>query len=285
MVKCQTIKLQFTLNSTNEFDISTKIYGSHIECVGKAAGKIGNDCFSAKYRFNIDAYTLKICSIHFIDVTHVGKSDTPLTSCNKYYNISDVSDSSSSCYNSIDDAFEQTVYNSLYSILSKAEVINKSEVVLTVRLTNNTTINYLLLHIKIGNHSYGSSSSAYNENSKSSVFTGSITDSGETSSSSFFTSKTQKSSESSKLSKSSELSKTKISSELSKSRELSKSSESTESSESTKLKKSRRKKKSGKSSKSHKKKNKIIFMQKIIKLIAWGTIISFIIYIFKNKIN
>lgn len=256
MVKCQTIKLEFTLNSTNSFNVNTKIYGSHIECVGKAAGTIGTDYFSAKYRFNIDAHTLKICSIHFTDVTHIGKTDIPQLACGRSYYYYDInsSDSSSSYSNIIDDSFEQTVYNALYSIFSNGVVTRESEISLNITLTNSTTINYLVLHIKIGTHHYGSSSSVYNENSisdaiskscgnshkkssssksSSSKSTGSITSSSRTSSSLLFTSKSSKSSKSKKS-------------------------------------RNRQKKYS---------------MQKILKLIAWSTIISFIIYIFKKKIS
>ena len=263
MVKCQTIKLEFTPGSENSFETSTKIYGCHIECAGKAAGKIGDNYFSAKYRFNIDAHTPtpKICSIYFTDVTHIGKTDTPQFGCSHYYYYYDInsSDSSSSYSNIIDDTFENLVYGELYSIFSNAIVI-LSGITLTITLQNTSTINYLVLHIKVGAHSYGSSSSVYNENSisdaigkscskssksnksssssshkksTSSSSTGSITTSSKTSTSSFFTSKTSKSS------------------------------------------------KSKKSYKKHKKSA----MQNILKLIAWSAIISFIMYIFKTKIN
>ena len=165
MNKCQTVKLEFTSDSSNSFNTNTKIYGSHIECGGKAAGKIGDDCFSAKYRFNIDAYTLKICSIHFTDVLRVEKSNTKSQTICGSNTVCDSNNlDNSSCFSIINNTFEQIVYKALYSIFSNGVVTKKSAVILTIRLTNIPTINYLVLYIKIGNHSYRSSSSIYNEN-------------------------------------------------------------------------------------------------------------------------
>ena len=245
MVKCQTIKMEFTSGSSNSFDVSTKIYGTHIECSGKAAGKIGENFFSAKYRFNIDARTLKICSIHFTDVTHVGKTDIPQYACDHYYYYYDInsSDSSSSYSDIIDDTFEQTVYNALYYILSNG-VVTQSGVILTINLTNSTTsttIDYLVLHIKIGAHSYGSSSSACNENSISDAISKSC----------------GKSSSSHKKSSSS------CTTSLTTSKSSSKSSKSSK-------------------SKKHKKKHKKS-MQKILKVIAWSLLISFIMFVLKIR--
>jgi hypothetical protein len=264
MVKCQTIKLEFSSDSQNSFETSTKIYGSHIECAGKAAGKIGNDYFSAKYRFNIDAYTDKICSIHFTDVTHIGKTDTPQFACNRYYYYYDINSSdSSSCYsNIIDDSFEQQVYIALYSIFSNG-IVTQSGTTLTITLTNTSTINYLVLHIKVGAHSYGSSSSVYNENSISDAIDKSCSKS---------CSKTRSKS----CSKSSSSSSHKKCTSSSSTGSITTSSKTSTSSLFTS--------KSSKSKKSHKKHKKSA-MQNILKLIAWSAIISFIMYIFKTKIN
>ena len=268
MVKCQTIKLEFTPNSSKSFEVCTKIYGSHIECAGKAAGKIGNDYFSAKYRFNIDARTQKICSIHFTDVTHIGKTDTPQFACNRYYYYYDINDSDSDdCYsNIIDDSFEQQVYNALYSIFSSGTVTQSGTTLsLTITLTNTSTstINYLVLHIKVGAHSYGNSSSVYNENSISDAIGKSCSKS---------CSKTR----SKYCSKSSSCSSHKKCTSSSSTGSITTSSKTSTSSLFTS--------KSSKSKKSHKK-HKKSGMQNILKLIAWSAIISFIMYIFKTKIN
>ncbi len=247
MVKCQTIKLEFSSGSSNSFVTSTKIYGSHVECAGKAAGKIGDNYFSAEYRFNIDARTLKITSIHFTDVTHIGKTDTPQFGCNRYYYYYDInsSDSSSSYSDIIDDSFEQEVYNALYSIFS-AGIVSLSGTTLTIQFTNTDTINYLVLHIKVGAHSYGSSSSVYNENSISDAIGKSCSKSCSKSTSSSSHKKSTSSSSTGSITTSS--------------------------------------KTSSKSKKSHKKHKKSA-MKNILKLIAWSAIISFILYIFKTKIN
>lgn len=227
MVKCQIIKMEFTSGYSNDFDVSTKIYGSHIECGAKAAGKIGDDYFSAKYRFNIDEQTLTICSIYFTDITHIEKNQ------NSQYKISTFD---SSCDFDIIDTFEQKVYNALYYILTSA-VITKAGSSLIVTLTNSTTtttIEHLVLHIKVGTHSYSNSSSACDENSTSGII--------------------KKSHSSSSCKKnSSNNSLTKNTSKISKTK------------------------------KTHKKKYKKSAMQKILKLIAWGFLISFIMYVFKSS--
>jgi hypothetical protein len=278
MVKCQTIKLEFTPNLSKSFEICTKIYGSHIECAGKAAGKIGNDYFSAKYRFNIDARTQKISSIHFTDVTHIGKTDTPQFGCGRYSYYYDINSSdNSSCYsNIIDDSFEQQVYNALYHIFSTGTV-TQSGPTLTITLTNTNTINYLVLHIKVGAHSYGNSSSVYNENSISDAIGKSCSNSCDKSSKSCGKSSSHKKSCSSSSSSSHKKSCSSSSSSSSSSTGSITTSSKTSSSS---LFTSR----SSKSKKSHKKHKKSP-MQNMLKLIAWSAIISFIIYIFKTKIN
>ena len=134
----------------------------------------------------------------------------------------------------------------LYSIFSNA-TIKLSGTTLTIVLKNTSTINYLVLHIKVGAHSYGNSSSVYNENSISDAIAKSCSKSSSTGSITT-SSKPNKSSKSSKSKKSSKLSKT------------------------------------NKSNKSHTKYKKSA-MKNILKLITWSAIISFIMYIFKNKIN
>jgi len=273
MVKCQTIKLEFTPNLSKSFVICTKIYGTHIECGGKAAGKIGNDYFSAKYRFNIDARTLKICSIYFTDITHIGKTDTPQFGCGRYSYYYDINSSdNSSCYsNIIDDTFEQVVYNELYHIFSNGRVTQSSPT-LTITLTNTNRINYLVLHIKVGAHSYGNSSSVYNENSISDAIGKSCSKSCSKSSSKSCGKSCSKSSSKSCGKSSSHKKSTSYSSTGS----ITTSSKTSSSSLFTS--------RSSKSKKSHKKHKKSP-MQNMLKLIAWSAIISFIIYIFKTKIN
>lgn len=256
MVKCQTVKLEFTPNVQKSFESSIKMYGYYIECAGKAAGKIYDDYFSAKYTFNIDSRTAKICSIHFIDVTHVVKNDTTHFASNQHYydtsgynvsNIGNISNSSSSYSNIIDDTFEQKVYNALHHIFSTG-IVTQLGTTLNISLTNtteDTIINYLVLHIKVGAQSYGSSSSVCNENSISDAIEKSC----------------------GKLKPSSHKKSTSTSSTA--------SITTSESSKSSKISKSKR---------SHKKYKKSV-PQNILKLIAWSSIVSFIIYIFKSKIN
>ena len=110
--------MEFTSGSSNTFDIKSN-YETNIECGGKAAGKINNDFFSAKYNFNIDVQTLKISDIHFTDIIHIGETIIPentsthIEQANNAIN-KEKTDKSSSYSDIVDDTFEQSVYNILY---------------------------------------------------------------------------------------------------------------------------------------------------------------------------
>jgi hypothetical protein len=140
MVKCQKIKLEFTSNTSQTININTDLYSKNIICAAKAAGKIGNDFFTAKYKFNINTQNLSITDIHFFSVSNVDKNGiSQINNPIDFLNI-------------INNTFEQAIYSYLYDMLTTA-IINNSIITLT-----NTNIDYLVLHIKIGSDNYNSSS-------------------------------------------------------------------------------------------------------------------------------
>lgn len=172
MTKLKSVKLEFTqISPIQNFNISTKKYGDNISCVAKAAGKQGNDYFSAKFKFVIKTKcsNAKIDKINIIDVTHIGKSNIPVKKCGKfhyYYNIND-SDSSSSCSSSsiIDDEFEQNIYNSIKLMLHNS-VVTKLKNLDNVSMTLPTSqIENMCMNIKIGTCEFSASSSSCSESS------------------------------------------------------------------------------------------------------------------------
>jgi hypothetical protein len=118
MVKYQKIKLEFTSNTSQTINIDS--HSDNIICAAKAAGKIGNDFFTAMYKFNIDTKSSSITNIHFINVTNVNNT------------------------NIIDNMLEQTVYTNLSAMLTLS-TINGQDITLI-----NTSIDYLVLYIKLG---------------------------------------------------------------------------------------------------------------------------------------
>jgi hypothetical protein len=79
MVRCDNAKLEFTqANPTQNFNINTKVFGKTVECAVKSAGKSGDDYFSAKFKFKVQIKKNAICGVYFTDVTHIGKSATPV---------------------------------------------------------------------------------------------------------------------------------------------------------------------------------------------------------------
>ena len=59
MVKCKTVKFEFTQNNiSNNLNINTKIYGNHIECATKIAGKY-NGYSEAWSKSTFEAKSLK----------------------------------------------------------------------------------------------------------------------------------------------------------------------------------------------------------------------------------
>jgi len=257
MEKNQIIKMEFTSGSSNTFNIevNNKI-DSNIECGGKAAGKINNDFFSAKYKFNIDVQTLKIYDIHFINVTHIGETVIP-------ENTSKHNNSDTSSFSDITGGtFEQSVYDALHFILNNA-VISKTDTEFVVELTNNYTmvIDFLVLHIKIGTYDCESNLSVHdktiNNNKKLS-----------NSSSHVSFSSAKKSSKSNKTSQSNKSNKLNKSSQSSQSSQLGESS-----SELSELSKSSRKKPKKKSTKN------------VLKLLSWSIVLSFVMHALKNKVK
>lgn len=165
MTKIKTVKLEFTSTPPNNqkfFDIDTKKYGDKINCTAKAAGKKSINYFSSKFKFTVDASTKnpKINNIHIVDVTHIGKTNNPIKKCGKYhyyYNIN-CPDSSSSSSDIIDDAFEQTIYNAIKSMLMTAKV-TKSNNIVRVTLTLPTLfIDSMCMNVRIGTTKFSKSS-------------------------------------------------------------------------------------------------------------------------------
>jgi hypothetical protein len=152
--KNKIIKMDFTSGSSNILNIELN-YGIIIECLGKAAGIINNDYFSAKYTFSIDTINLKIYDIFFTDVKKIGETNfTENTNENCVDNIhnnnNDKMEISSSYSDIVTDTFEQSVYNTICSILNNA-IITKNETNLIVELTNKiaSIIDFLVLHLEL----------------------------------------------------------------------------------------------------------------------------------------
>jgi hypothetical protein len=266
MVKSKFIKLELSPNTSKSFTINTKIYGNHIECVGKAAGKINDDYFSTKYTFNIDAKSLKIMNINFVDLKQVGE-------CNTSEIAKSTIDNCSATCDSLKNIFENKINKILYYIFSSANII-KNDITINVTLTNNANnsyIDYLVIHLKIGSNSYDTSSclthSSYSKTSKR-------TNISKTSCKSLSQKYENISSKHNSSSKSDNSSFSQLfSSTNSKSKN---SDESFFSSETSNF---------DLSSKSNSKKNKKNYLKDILKIIAWGAIIAFVLYIFKIKIR
>lgn len=140
MIKCQKIKLEFTSNTSQTININTNLYSENIICAVKAAGKIGDDFFTAKYKFNINTQISSVTDIHFFSVSNVDKNEI-----SQLYNPIDF-------LNIVNNTFEQSIYSYLSDMLTSA-IINNYMIILT-----NTNIDYLVLHIKIGSDYYNSSS-------------------------------------------------------------------------------------------------------------------------------
>jgi hypothetical protein len=170
MTKPECVKLEFTNTPPNNqkfFDISQKKYGKKIKCTAKVAGKKDTNYFSSKLKFTVDAdcKNPKITCIHIVDVTHVGKTNDPLKVCGKYhyyYNIycdgsSDCSSSSSS-NQVIDDVFEQTIYNSLKSMLMTAKVVKYNGVIRVTFSLPVLFIDSMCMNIKVGTDKFAKGS-------------------------------------------------------------------------------------------------------------------------------
>lgn len=173
MTKIKTVKLEFTSTSPNNqkfFDINTEKYGNKINCTAKAAGKKGINYFSTKFKFTIDTSCKnpKITNIHIVDVTHIGKTNNPVKKCGKYhyyYNINCPDSSSSSSSDIIDDAFEQTIYNAIKSMLMTAKV-SKFGIYVRVLLTLPTLfIDSMCINIRIGTTKFLKSSGSNSSDS------------------------------------------------------------------------------------------------------------------------
>ncbi len=253
MVNCTSVKLELSqTNPTQFFDINSETHCEKIHCVAKASGKQGVNYFSSKFRFvvNYKKNIGRISDIHINDVTHIGKTDIPFRKCGKFHYYYDInsSDSSSSSSSSsvIDDQFELAVYEAIKTMLINATVA-KVGFFIRVTLTLPNSFDSMCIKIKIGSNKYSqlSSSNDCNDCSLSAV-------------------------------KKSHCSSSKsggcCSSSSSSSSKSCKSSSSSSSSSSW----------SSSSSSSSSRCNS--FMQKIIKLIAWSAVISFIVYVLKKKI-
>lgn len=165
MTKIKTVKLEFTSTPPNNqkfFDINTDKYGDKINCTAKAAGKKGINYFSSKFKFTVDATCKnpKITNIHIVDVTHIGKTNNPVKKCGKYhyyYNIN-CPDSSSSSSDIIDDAFEQTIYNAIKSMLMTAKVVKFGNYVRVTLTLPILFIDSMCMNIRIGTTKFSRSS-------------------------------------------------------------------------------------------------------------------------------
>ncbi len=165
--KIECVKLEFTKtvpNNVKFFDINEKKYGDKINCTAKAAGKKGINYFSSKFKFTIDASSCKnpkITDIHIVDVTHIGKTNNPLQQCGKYhyyYNIY-CEDSSSSCSDQIiDDEFEQTIYNSIKSMLMTAKVTKYNNVIRVTLTLPSLYIDSMCVNIRVGTDKFSKGS-------------------------------------------------------------------------------------------------------------------------------
>lgn len=166
MTKIKTVKLEFTStppNNQKSFDINTKKYGNKINCTAKAAGKKNINYFSSKFKFTVDASTKnpKINNIHIVDVTHIGKTNNPIKKCGKYhyyYNINCPDSSSSSSSDIIDDAFEQTIYNAIKSMLMTAKVTKVGNYVKVTLTLPTLFIDSMCMNVRIGTTKFSKSS-------------------------------------------------------------------------------------------------------------------------------
>lgn len=145
MAKIQKIKLEFTSNTTQSFDFNTDNCNI-IDCVVKSAGKINNDFFTAKYKFTIDAQVNSIIDIHFFEIKHINDNEEEKENNSKI-----------SINSTLEETFEQIIYNNLSNMLLNA-IVNNNTITL-----NNLDINFLVLHIKIGSNKYNSESSTDEE--------------------------------------------------------------------------------------------------------------------------
>jgi hypothetical protein len=166
MVKCDNAKLEFTqTNPTQNFNINTKVYGKTIECAVKSAGKSDNDYFSAKFKFKIQINKNAICSVYFTDVTHIGKSATPIKKKCKYFYYYDVNCPDSSNSGSIiDDTFEQLVYDNFKTMILGGTVTSGYGCTVNISFTLPPFFDYLVMYVKIGCNEYNSSSCDNNIN-------------------------------------------------------------------------------------------------------------------------
>ena len=165
MVKCQNVNLQFNSGSTPpvttlQLNINNKVFGYAVECGVKAAGSVGNDFFSAKLRFKVEVKRKYVNGTHFTDVTHIGKTSTPINKCGKYFYYYDINCPDSSSSDIIDDAFEQQVFMNLKSMICSGIVTNCGAIT-SVSFTLPSFFNYLVMHIKIGANEYETSSSIF----------------------------------------------------------------------------------------------------------------------------
>lgn len=175
MTKIKTVKLEFTSTPPNNqkfFDINTDKYGDKINCTAKAAGKKGINYFSTKFKFTVDASCKnpKITNIHIVDVTHIGKTNNPVKKCGKYhyyYNINCPDSSSSSSSDIIDDAFEQTIYNAIKSMLMTAKVVKFGKYVRVTFTLPTLFIESMCMNIRIGTTKFAKSSGCNSNSSDS----------------------------------------------------------------------------------------------------------------------
>ncbi len=99
MVNCTSVKLELSqINPTQFFDINSETHCEKIHCVAKASGKQGVNYFSSKFRFvvNYKKNIGRISDIHINDVTHIGKTDIPFRKCGKFHYYYDINSSDSS---------------------------------------------------------------------------------------------------------------------------------------------------------------------------------------------
>jgi hypothetical protein len=103
MANCKSVKLEFSQsNQTQYFDVNSEKYGKEVHCTAKAAGKKDSNYFSSKFKFVINAKNKisRITNIHINDVTHIGKTDIPIKKCGKYHYYYEINSSDSSCSSS-----------------------------------------------------------------------------------------------------------------------------------------------------------------------------------------
>lgn len=210
-MKYQKIKLEFTSNTTQTFNIDT-CYENPVNSSIKSAGKINNEFFVANYKFTIDTLTNTINNIYFLKVVHINNNGDDMSQSSISSNFSNISE----------DSFEQQIYNKLNNMLLNALIKNN-----TITL-NNTDIDFLVLHIKIGTENYSSNSNEKNLSIEKSI-------------------------------------------ENSINKDYKNITESKDSTSSKKPVKT--------------KKNKIPQSKDTLKLVGWSSMVTFIMHIFKSKIN